>query len=258
MNLTALCIRRPVATYMVASIVLILGTISFLKIPVDLMPEITFPSVTISTTYDNVGPLESETLISEPVEKAVSSVEGVEKVTSVSVEGRSQVRVSFSWGTDLEGAVSDIRSKIDRIRDDLPEDAEAPVISNYDVNASPVMFIGVSGQMNPVALRRLVEDEVQYRLERVPGVASADIRGGLEREIHVDLSLDKLKALVRTVSLPVVAIGGIHQGNVREVLETGAAAVAMISALTGAPDVIQATRQIKEVAKPLQDRSDSI
>ena len=211
MNLTALCIRRPVATYMVALIVMILGAISFLKIPVDLMPEITFPSVTISTSYDNVGPLEIETLISEPVEKAVSSVEGVEKVTSVSVEGRSQVRVSFSWGRDLEGAVSDIRSKIDRIRDDLPEDAEAPVISKYDVNASPVMFIGISGQMNPVALRRLVEDEVQYRLERVPGVAAADIRGGLEREIHVDLSLDKLKAFDIA---PEEVVRALRSGNV--------------------------------------------
>jgi len=196
---------------MVALIVVILGAISFMKIPVDLMPEITFPTVTISTTYENVGPLEMETLVTEPIEKAVSSVEGVEEVTSVSVEGRSQVRVSFSWNKDLEGAVSDIRAKIDRLRDQLPEAAEAPVVTKYDVNASPVMFIGVSGQMNPVALRTFVENEVQYRLERVPGVASADIRGGLEREIHVNLSLDRLKAF--DIS-PNQVIRALRAGNV--------------------------------------------
>lgn len=211
MNLTALCIRRPVATYMVALIVIILGVISFMKIPVDLMPEITFPTVTVSTNYENVGPLEIETLITEPIEKTVSSVEGVEEVTSVSVEGRSQVRVSFSWNRDLEGAVSDIRSRIDRIRDELPEDAEAPVISKYDVNASPIMFIGISGQMNPVALRHFVEDQVQYRLERVPGVASTDIRGGLEREIHVNLTRDRLKAF--DIS-PNQVIRALRSGNV--------------------------------------------
>ena len=194
MNLTALCIRRPVATYMAALIVMVLGVISFLKIPVDLMPEITFPTVTISTSYSNVGPLEMETLVTEPVEKAVSSVEGVEDITSVSVEGRSQVRVSFGWSKDLEVAVSDVRAKIDRIRDDLPAAAEAPVVSKYDVNASPIMFIGVSGKMDPVALRTFVDREIRYRLERVAGVAAADIRGGLEREIHVNLSLDRLKA----------------------------------------------------------------
>jgi HAE1 family hydrophobic/amphiphilic exporter-1 len=180
---------------MVVLVVLILGVISFMRIPVDLMPEITFPRVTINTRYENVAPQEIETLITEPVEKAVSSVSGVEDVSSVSVEGRSQVRVGFGWGTDLDEAVSDVREKIDRLRDDLPEDAEAPVISKYDANARPIMFIGIYGNMDPVTLRRFVENQIQYRLERRRGVASADIRGGLEREIHVDLFLDKMRAL---------------------------------------------------------------
>jgi HAE1 family hydrophobic/amphiphilic exporter-1 len=180
---------------MAVLVVLILGAVSILKIPVELMPEITFPTVTINTRYENVSSGEIETLISEPVEKAVSSVSGVEEVTSVSVEGRSQVRVSFVWGTDLDGAVSDLREKLDGIRDDLPRDAKAPVVSKYDVNASPIMFIGIAGDMDDVALRTLVENQIRYRLERVAGVASADIRGGLEREIHVNLNLDKLRGL---------------------------------------------------------------
>ena len=147
MSLTALSVRRPVTTYMAVLIVLILGVISFLKIPVDLMPETTIPAVTVSTRYENVGPQEIETLITEPIEKAVSSVSGVEDVDSVSVEGRSQVRVGFGWGTDLDEAVSDLREKIDRIRDDLPRDADAPIVSKFDVNASPIIFIGISADI---------------------------------------------------------------------------------------------------------------
>lgn len=195
MSLSQNAVRRPVTTYMAVLIVLILGAVSILKIPVELMPEITFPTVTINTQYENVSPGEIETLITEPVEKAVSSVAGVEEVSSVSVEGRSQVRVSFVWGTDLDSAVSDLREKLDGIRDDLPQDAKVPVISKYDVNASPIMFIGIAGDMDDVALRTLVENQIRYRLERVAGVAAADIRGGLEREIHVNLFLDQLRAL---------------------------------------------------------------
>jgi HAE1 family hydrophobic/amphiphilic exporter-1 len=180
---------------MAVAIVLILGVVSFLRIPIDLMPEVTFPTVTINTRYENVGPQEIETLVTEPIEKAVSSVAGVEEVNSVSVEDRSQIRVSFGWGTDLDEAVSDLRAKIDRIRDDLPRDSETPVIAKFDANASPIMFIGISGDMDSVSLRRFVEDQIQYRLERLRGVAAADIRGGLEREIHVDLFLDKVRAL---------------------------------------------------------------
>ena len=195
MSLSGMSVRRPVTTYMVVLIVLILGGISFLKIPIDLMPEITFPTVTVSTNYENVNPQEIETLVVEPIEKAVSSVEGVEGVSSVSVEGRSQIRVSFTWGTDLDSAASDMRAKIDRIRDDLPRDAESPIITKYDVNASPIVYIGISADMDPISLRTFVENQIQYRIERVSGVASAEIRGGLKREIHVNLSLDKMKAL---------------------------------------------------------------
>ena len=114
MSLSQLSVRRPVTTYMAVLIVLVLGAVSYFKIPVELMPEITFPTVTINTQYENVNPQEIETLVTEPIEKAVSSVEGVEEVSSVSVEGRSQIRVSFAWGTDLDGAMSDLREKIDQ------------------------------------------------------------------------------------------------------------------------------------------------
>jgi HAE1 family hydrophobic/amphiphilic exporter-1 len=194
-SLSQVAVRRPVTIYMAVLIVLILGAVSIFKIRVELMPEITFPTVTINTAYENVSPGEIETLITEPVEKAVSSVAGVEEVSSVSVEGRSQVRVSFVWGTDLDSAASDLREKLDGIRDELPRDARAPVISKYDVNASPIMYIGIAGDMDDVSLRTLVENQVRYRLERVAGVAAAEIRGGLEREIHVNLFLNQLRSL---------------------------------------------------------------
>lgn len=195
MSISEHSVRRPVTTYMAVFIVVILGAVSFVKIPIDLMPEITFPTVTISTEYENVNPQEIETLVTEPIERAVSSVEGVQEVNSVSVEGRSQVRVSFGWGTNLDAATNDVREKIDRIRDNLPRDAKSPVISRYDVNAAPIIFVGIAGDLDPISLRTFVENQLRHRLERVPGVSAADVRGGLEREIHVDLSLAKLRGL---------------------------------------------------------------
>ena len=147
------------------------------------------------TSYGNVGPQEMEESITRPIEEALAAVQGVEEITSTSSEGQSQVRVSFSWGTDLDVAANDIRDRIDRVLGRLPEDITRPMIRKFDLSAFPIMFLSASGNLNPLDLRRIVEDQVKYRLERVPGVASVDIRGGLNREIHVNLRGDQLKAL---------------------------------------------------------------
>jgi HAE1 family hydrophobic/amphiphilic exporter-1 len=119
----------------------------------------------------------------------------VEEINSTSTEGRSMVRVSFAWGTDLDVAANDIRDRIDRALGRLPEDIERPMIRKFDLSAFPILIMGVSSNMNPKDLRELVEEQVKYRLERTPGVAAVDIWGGLYREIHVDLHAAQLKAL---------------------------------------------------------------
>lgn len=195
MNLAKGPINRPILTAMVFLVVITLGVISFFRLSVDLMPEITYPTISVITDYGNVGPQEMEELVTRPIEEALAAVQGVEEINSTSTEGRSMVRVSFTWGSDLEVAANDIRDRIDRALSRLPEDIERPMIRKFDISAFPIIIMGVSSQMNLLDLRQLVEDQVKYRLERVPGVAAVDVWGGLNREIHINLKSAKLKAL---------------------------------------------------------------
>ncbi|MBN2461660.1 MAG: efflux RND transporter permease subunit, partial [Candidatus Cloacimonetes bacterium] len=187
-------IYRPVLTFIIFLIVVILGIVSFTRLPIDLMPEITYPTISVITSYGNVGPQEMEEQVTRPVEEAIAAVQGVEEITSTSAEGQSQVRIAFAWGTDLDTAADDIRDRIDRVLNRLPEDVERPMIRKFDLSGFPVLIIGISGNMNSLVLRQLVEDQIKYRLERIPGVASVDIRGGLNREIHITVAARQLKS----------------------------------------------------------------
>ncbi len=196
MSLAAVAVRRPVATVMFFLIVVLLGGIAFWHLPVDLMPEVTYPTLTLRTDYPNVGPQEVEDLISRPIEEAVAAIAGVETITSTSSEGESAVRVAFTWGTDLDAAADEVRARIDRIRSTLPEGADSPRLYKFDLSSFPVLYLGVySDTMDAVELRQFTEDRIERRLERVPGVAAVDVRGGLRRQIRVDLDRDKLLAL---------------------------------------------------------------
>ncbi len=188
-------VHRPILTAVIFVVVITLGLVSFSRLSIDLMPEITYPTISVITSYENVGPQEIEELVSRPIEEALAAVQGVQEITSTSTEGRSMVRVSFTWGTNLDVAANDIRDRIDRVISRLPEDVERPMIRKFDLSAFPIMLIGIAGSLNPLDLRQIVEDQVKYRIEKVPGVAAVDIWGGLLREIHVDLHAAQLKAL---------------------------------------------------------------
>lgn len=195
MKIARFSVRRPVFTTMVTLCVLVLGGVSLSRLPVDLMPDITYPTLSISTGYENASPEEVEELITRPIEQAMAAVPGVEEVSSSSYEGGSNVRLTFAWGTDIDAAATDIRDRLDRVIPRLPEDADRPSLRKFDPSAFPILILGASSQLDPVQARRILEEDVQYRLERVPGVAAMDIWGGLQREVHVDVDPDKLKAL---------------------------------------------------------------
>ncbi|MCF7797966.1 MAG: efflux RND transporter permease subunit [Candidatus Marinimicrobia bacterium] len=188
-------INRPILTAIIFLIIILLGSVSLSRLSIDLMPEISYPTISVITGYGNVGPQEIEESVTRPIEEALAAVQGVEEINSTSSEGRSLVRVSFAWGTDLDVAANDIRDRIDRVLGRLPEDLERPQIRKFDPSAFPIIILGVSSNLNPLDLRQLIDDQVKYRIERLPGVAALDIWGGLSREIHVDLQADKLKAL---------------------------------------------------------------
>lgn len=211
MKLSRFAVHRPIFTIMIVLIVIILGGISLSRLPIDLMPDITFPTLSISTSYENAAPEEMEEMVTRPIEEAVSAVPGVEEVTSISSEGNSNVRVTFNWGTDLDAAANDIRDRLDRVIPRLPEDVDRPRLRKFDLASFPVLILGASSRLDPVQMRRLIEDQIKYRIERVPGVAALDIWGGVDREIHVNIDPDKIKAL--RLSLNEV-LNRIRAGNI--------------------------------------------
>ncbi|MFC1694080.1 efflux RND transporter permease subunit [Candidatus Latescibacterota bacterium] len=195
MNIARGSVSRPVLTTIIFLIIISMGMVAFFRLSIDLMPEVTYPTITVMASYGNVGPREMEELVTRPIEEALAAVQGVEEITSTSTEGSSRVRVLFTWGTDLDVASNDIRDRIDRVMGRLPDDMqERPMIRKFDISSFPVLILGISSNLSPLEMRRIVEDQVKYRLERVPGVAAVDIRGGLYREIHIDLNAAQLKA----------------------------------------------------------------
>ena len=195
MNISRTSVNRPVFIIMASLIIVILGGVSFSRLSIDLMPDITYPTLSISTTYEDASPEEVEELITRPVEEAMSAVPGVEEVTSVSAEGQSSVRVTFSWGTDLNEASNDIRDRLDRVIPRLPEDAERPRLRKFDLASFPILLLGVASNLDPIQVANILDNQVKNRIERIPGVASLDIHGERKREIHVNLNAEKIKAL---------------------------------------------------------------
>ena len=199
MSLARTAINRPITMYMICAVIMLLGGISLTRLPVDLMPDVTYPSITIRVSYPGVGPLEMEELVARPIEQAVAAVAGVEQINSTSSEGSATVRLNFAWGTNLNAAADDVRSRVDRVRGRLPEDADPPILFKFDASAMPIMGVGVEGDMDRVALRELAQNQLSVRLERVPGVAAVSVDGGLRRQIHILLSKEKIAALDMSV-----------------------------------------------------------
>src|SRR5215831_15332993 len=222
MSIPRLAIHRPVTMFMISGVVTLLGAISLTRLPVDLMPEFEQPTLTVRTTYTGVGPLEMEELITRPMEQAVSAVPGLTRVNSQSSEGNSQVQLNFEWGADLSEAADEVRTRLDRIRGRLPEDATAPTIFKFDSNSQAILQLGVEGDYDPVTLREVAENDLSPRFERVDGVAAVNVQGGLRRQIHVELSKEKVTALNLSVNQIVqtlktenqnTPLGQIYQGD---------------------------------------------
>src|SRR5215813_7876933 len=160
MSIPRFAIQRPVMMMMLSAIVILLGGISLSRLPVDLLPDIAQPSVNVRVNYTGVGPLEMEELVTRPLEQQLSAVQGLEQMNSTSQEGSSQISMNFVWGTDIPEAMNDIRTRIDRVRNRLPEDADPPVLQKFDPNTQPIIGLAVEstdGALGRVALHELSE-----------------------------------------------------------------------------------------------------
>ncbi|MFQ5701324.1 MAG: efflux RND transporter permease subunit [Acidobacteriota bacterium] len=193
MKLIDFSTRRPVSVFIFAVAVVIFGLISFGQLATDLLPDITYPSLTVRTTYDGAAPLEVESLITRPVENAVGVVNNVVRVTSSSRAGVSEVTLEFGWGVNMDLAGLDVRERLDVLS--LPVDADRPILLRYDPSLDPILRLGLSGGKDLVRLRLIADERVKRALERIEGVAAVVVSGGLEEEIQVELDERRLANL---------------------------------------------------------------
>jgi len=193
MKLIEFSTRRRVTVTMFVAAAVIFGMVAFQRLAINLLPDITYPTITIRTEYEGTAPSEMERLITEPVEGAVGVVNNVIRVSSVSRSGVSDVVVEFGWGTQMDFASLDIREKLDRLQ--LPQGARKPVLLRFDPSLDPIVRIGLFGDQSLMGLRLLAEEELRPELERLEGVAAVQVNGGLEEEIQVEIDQPRLAAL---------------------------------------------------------------
>ncbi len=222
MILSKFSVRRPVFTTMVTLIVVLLGAFSLSRLQIDMLPNIELPTLTIRTQYEGASPVVMERLVTQIVEEIIATVPGVEDISSQSSEGNSTVRVSFTWGTDIDTAALDVQAQLEDEINELPDDVVRPRVSKFDIASFPVVLLGISSNLDPVELTQMVEDQVRYRFGRLPGVAQVDLWGGFNREVRVELDPDRIKSLglplnqllqaIRNANLDLPA-GRIEQGR---------------------------------------------
>ncbi|MBY6275568.1 efflux RND transporter permease subunit [Symbiobacterium thermophilum] len=200
-------IHHPVPTIVLYLITAVIGLVSLSRLPLDLYPAMEFPLAVVATTYEGAGPEEVEAHVSRPIEEVVGTVPGVTKVRSSSSEGTSLVIVEFDYGTDMDQAGLSIREKVDQVKGYLPAGVGSPMVFKIDPTALPVVTVGVTGSEDLAELKALAEDIIKPRLERLDGVASVDINGGLEREIQVVVDPARLQAFGLSMSSVAQVLG---------------------------------------------------
>ena len=235
MSLVEFCTRRRVTVGMTTLTLILFGFIALSGLKVNLLPDLSYPTLTVRTDLEGAAPTEVENLVSQPVEEALGVVKNVRKIHSVSRTGQSDVILEFTWGTNMELASVDVRDKLDVLV--LPLEAKKPILLRFNPSTDPIMRLGLTGpgtgttfnEAELKQLRRYADDELKKRLEPVTGVAAVKVGGGLEDEIEVALDQQKLSQLGLTVATVAerlgkenvnVSAGRIEEGSQRYLVRT--------------------------------------
>lgn len=213
MKMTETAIRRGITFFMIYLIAAGFGLFSLARLDIDLYPKLEFPMIALISQYTGVGPFDMETVVTRPIEEVVASVENIEKITSTSAQGLSLVLLEFDWGTDMNQAEIDVRNNLEFIQDVLPQEVDGPLVFAFDPSQQPVFYLALSSETHGMAeLRRIAERDLEPRLERIPGVASAFTMGGMRREIKVLVDPARLRAH----NLPIEQVSAaLQMGNLQ-------------------------------------------
>jgi HAE1 family hydrophobic/amphiphilic exporter-1 len=200
-------VRHPVTVVMVYGSLLILSLVALSRMRLDMFPDVTFPTLTVLTTYQGAGAQEVEEKITKPVESSVSIVRNLKELQSSSTEGLSTVTLKFEWGINLDNAANDVRDKLGFIRRLIPDAADDPMILRFDMKDMPVLFLGAGAEESYPKIYNILNTDVSNMLKRVPGVGNIIIRGGMERQINLDVDRRRLEAYGLTLLDVRAAVG---------------------------------------------------
>jgi HAE1 family hydrophobic/amphiphilic exporter-1 len=189
-------IRRPVTVTVITLALIVISLLFSSKLNIEDFPKIEVPIISVSTIYKGAGPKEIEEQVSMRIEEAVGSIGNIKQIESVSQDSNSTVIIEFNYGTNMVDAAADVREKLDRIKRDLPTGSESPIVVKADPSDSPVIKLTLSDKSNNLRrLRSIADNEVKKSLEKLGGIASVKISGGIERAIVVNVNRDKIQAL---------------------------------------------------------------
>ncbi len=231
MSITKRIVHRPTSILVITNLILGIGLyfVVGLGIPIDLYPDFTAPVIIVSTTYNGAGPRDVEESLTKVLEAQLISVSDLEKLTSTSSEGSSQITLSFKWGLDLNEATNEVRDKLGLVKDFLPEGADASVIFKFNPSIIPITYLGVSSERTPEELRKYVSDNVNSKIQQIAGVSTTSVIGGRTQTVRVDVDLNRLNAYNLTLSEVQQAIiaqnrqvgaGDVVEGRVKYLIRT--------------------------------------
>jgi CzcA family heavy metal efflux pump len=206
MWITRLALKYPITTFMFAFAILVLGAVSFFQLPIDMLPDIQIPTVTVTTYYKGAGPSDMEQSITFPIERTVSSTTDIDYVQSSTREGISQVRVYFNWGANTNVGMVDIIQKINRAMNSLPTGTSQPMVLKFDITSQPVCQVAISGDIDQRDMYDLALNVIEPQLEHISGVASASVRGGRVREIQIRVDRNRIESMGIPITLVSEAI----------------------------------------------------
>ena len=197
MSIIKTSVNRPVTVWMFMLAIILFGMVGFSRLAVKLLPDLSYPTITIRTQYIGAAPVEVEQLVSKPIEEAAGIVKGLRKISSISRSGMSDVVLEFEWGTDMDIASLDVREKLDTI--ELPLDVKKPLLLRFNPNLDPIVRLALSvpdaSDSDLKQMRTYAEEELKRKLESLTGVAAVRLSGGLEQEVHIQLNQQKLTQL---------------------------------------------------------------
>ena len=193
MNIWSLAVDNKVAVYILMVMIVLFGWSSYMRLPREASPDITIPYVIVATPYIGVAPSDIEGLVTQPLERALKGLKDIKQISSVSKEGLSTIQVEFNTGIDVDEALRRVRDKVNSTRPQLPNDILDPVVSEINISEFPIMYVSVGGDVGVARLKKIAED-LQDRIEAVPGLLRADIIGGLEPEVQVNVDVYRMNA----------------------------------------------------------------